>query len=259
MLTHSLALLFESAGRPARWQRKACVERPAWRGPSIFCCCRCSPQAPPEAHSRVARCWSARRRPPRWAPAPSRWARRRPPRRDPPSRRSRSTPPCASSRPTATPRGSPACAAAAATARREAPDLLDASTYGSEAAAAYFKGVDGALAARGAAARPSVGHLCVADAKAAGAWGAAASVWPLGPAHYAWLPGSPTFWPAGGPPERAAADARLDEGLGDAIREGREVLFSCESNRFVAVPLALEGELRAGLDLLACKLTLGLG
>ena len=150
-------------------------------------------------------------------------------------------------------------AAAAATARREAPDLLDASTYGSEAAAAYFKGVDGALAARGAAARPSVGHLCVADAKAAGAWGAAASVWPLGPAHYAWLPGSPTFWPAGGPPERAAADARLDEGLGDAIREGREVLFSCESNRFVAVPLALEGELRAGLDLLACKLTLGLG
>jgi hypothetical protein len=37
------------------------------------------------------------------------------------------------------------------------------------------------------------------------------------------------------------------------------VLFSCESNRFVAVPLALEGELRAGLDLLACKLTLGLG
>ena len=152
-----------------------------------------------------------------------------------------------------------AAAAAAATARREAPDLLDASTYGSEAAAAYFKGVDGALAARGAAARPSVGHLCVADAKAAGAWGAAASVWPLGPAHYAWLPGSPTFWPAGGPPERAAADARLDEGLGDAIREGREVLFSCESNRFVAVPLALEGELRAGLDLLACKLTLGLG
>ena len=36
---------------------------------------------------------------------------------------------------------------------------------------------------------------------------------------------------------------------GEALAPGSEVLFSCADNRWVAVPLALEGELRAGLGL----------
>ena len=41
--------------------------------------------------------------------------------------------------------------------------------------------------------------------------------------------------------------------LGEALATGSEVLFSCADDRWVAVPLALEGELRASLDLLKRK------
>jgi hypothetical protein len=52
------------------------------------------------------------------------------------------------------------------------PDLLDARTYASAAAAEYFAALDKELAGEFAAqARPATAHIAVADARAAAAWG----------------------------------------------------------------------------------------
>jgi len=143
-------------------------------------------------------------------------------------------------------RGVAGDAAARATLRRETGDLLDARTYGSAAAAAFFASLDADLAARGVAARPAVGHLATSDAAAAAAWGgAAASIWPLGKAAYCWLPDAAALWPAAGSPAAVARRLRVDEGLADAIAAGSEVLFVSRS--FVAVPLALEPAFRESL------------
>ena len=134
----------------------------------------------------------------------------------------------------------------------EPPDLFDAATYGSAEAADYFRRLEDALG--DAPVRPSRGHIGVASRRDAARWGGPASVWPLGETHYAWRRArgrgdrATVFWPR----ERVAAPLDglvVDAALGEALDAGSEVLFSCADNRWIAVPLALEGELRAGLGL----------
>ena len=138
----------------------------------------------------------------------------------------------------------------------EPPDLFDAETYGSADAAAFFRRLEAELG--DAPVRPSRGHIGVASSRDAARWGGPASVWPLGETHYAWRRArgrgdrATVFWPR--EPAAAPLDGLVvDAALGEALATGSEVLFSCANNRWVAVPLALEGELRAGLDLLKRK------
>ena len=129
-----------------------------------------------------------------------------------------------------------------------APDLLDVATYGSADALRYFETLESALGQ--AVARPSTGHIGVANAEAASQWGAAASIWPLGkPLHYVWPRDRSEFWPA---PSTATQDGGLatDIGLEDALRHGREILFCAESGAaYVALDARLDDEVRRRLDL----------
>ena len=111
-----------------------------------------------------------------------------------------------------------------------APDLLQSDTYGDERAVKYFACLETTLAAQGALARPSTGHIgtsCRADAEV---WGAAASVWPINVGvslAYAWPLQRRLLWPAtpsllaGARCERSAL--RLDAGLERALLQGHEV------------------------------------
>ena len=133
------------------------------------------------------------------------------------------------------------------TLRRDAYDLYSPATYNSAKAAGYFRSLDAALdKSKAPGPRARTAHLAVANAEAAGRWGTAASIWPLGPATYAWGPA--TFWPTKDRAITVAESLRVDEGLADCIRSGNEVLYACEAA--VAVPRALEASLRAGLGLL---------
>ena len=131
-----------------------------------------------------------------------------------------------------------------------APDLLQSDTYGDERAVKYFACLETTLAAQGALARPSTGHIgtsCRADAEV---WGAAASVWPVQVSHlaYAWPLYRRAFWEGGvsAPPcERPAL--RIDAGLERALAQEHEVLFASVS--FVAVPAKYDVRLRAALHL----------
>ena len=92
-------------------------------------------------------------------------------------------------------------------------------------------------------ARPSSGHIAVASASAAAAWGQVVSVWPLGrPLHYVTPKAQAEFWPQG---RAGAADVNVDARLTDALRRGSEVLFAAEDGRasFVAVAAGYEREL----------------
>ena len=133
------------------------------------------------------------------------------------------------------------------TLRRDAYDLYSPATYNSAKAAGYFRSLDAALdKSKAPGPRARTAHLTVANAEAAAQWGTAASIWPLGAATYA---GGPTvFWPAKDRAITVAESLRVDEGLADCIRNGGEVLYTCEAA--VAVPRALEASLRAGLGLL---------
>ena len=162
------------------------------------------------------------------------------------------------------------------------PDLLDPSTYGSADAAEFFRALDAELAEARSPVRPRNGHIATPDSRAAASWGQPASIWPLGTTHFAYYRGEqegrvrgtllypPPLAPAkmgGVGTERLAASTGLvvDDDLVGAIRDGDEVMFAATrreggggggrggSMAFVAVPLALEGELRAGLGLRACK------
>eukprot|EP00752_Nemacystus_decipiens_P002827 g2635.t1 len=143
----------------------------------------------------------------------------------------------------------------------ETPDLLDEETYGSAAAAEYFRAVDVAIDKEfGAFARPSNAHIMVSSKEAAAAWGTACSVWPLGDSlDYTWLENCSEWWDPGwerrGRTSSANGDReaffwrdeenlrkflshglRVNSGLPEAMRRGHELLvrggeFSlCNSN-----------------------------
>ena len=99
--------------------------------------------------------------------------------------------------------------------------------------------------------RPSNGHLATTCPKAAGEWGVAASIWPIGEVnvHFAWFADGGLFWPR---PEGASQDIIVDGrdcgkmSLEDAlVGDNWEVLFQTE--KFVAIPVKFEDELRKEL------------
>ena len=168
------------------------------------------------------------------------------------------------------------------------PDLLNPSTYGSTDAAEYFQALDVELTEARSPVGPRNGHIATPDSRAAASWGQPASIWPLGATHHAYyrdvqgqggrargtLLYPPPLPPvragdAGGGAGRSAASMGLvvDGDLAGAIRDGDEVMLAATrgigvgggsggSMAFVAVPLALEGELRAGLGLRVRKAAL---
>lgn len=107
------------------------------------------------------------------------------------------------------------------------------------------------------AVRPSNGHLAVTSPARAGEWGTPVSVWPLGDddVHFAWFRSGGAFYPRDGAVVGGSVKRNEivvdgvncgDVSLEDALRgDGTEVMFSAE--RFLAVPIGLEGELREGL------------
>ena len=138
-------------------------------------------------------------------------------------------------------------AEASPTLRRDPYDLYSPATYNSARAATYFRSLDAALDKnRAPGPRARKAHLAVANAEAAAQWGTAASIWPLGATTYAW--GPTVFWPAKDRAITVAESLRVDEGLADCIRDGREVLYACDAS--IAVPVSMEASLRAGLGLL---------
>ncbi|CAH0371203.1 unnamed protein product [Pelagomonas calceolata] len=138
-------------------------------------------------------------------------------------------------------------AEASPTLRRDPYDLYSPATYNSARAATYFRSLDAALdKIKAPGPRARTAHLAVANAEAAAQWGTAASIWPLGSISYAW--GPTAFWPTKDRAITVAESLRVDEGLADCIRDGREVLYACDAS--IAVPRSLEPSLRAGLGLL---------
>ena len=131
-------------------------------------------------------------------------------------------------------------------------DLLNPETYDSDEAAAYFAQLDSRMARElKSPVRPSNGHLATTCPKAAGEWGVAASIWPIGEVnvHFAWFADGGLFWPR---PEGASQDIIVDGrdcgqmSLEDAlVGDSWEVLFQTE--KFVAIPVKFEDELRKEL------------
>lgn len=132
-------------------------------------------------------------------------------------------------------------------------DLLNPETYGSEEAAAYFARLDKRMAGElKSPVRPSNGHLATTCPKAAGDWGVAASIWPIGEdnVHFAWYADGGLFWPR---PEGASQDIIVDGrdcgkmSLEDALSgDNWEVLF--RADKFVAIPVKFEEDLRKELE-----------
>ena len=99
-------------------------------------------------------------------------------------------------------------------------------------------------------ARPSSGHIAVARREAAALWGDAVSVWPLGRAlHYVWPRARDDFWPATADEAAQGVRAcRVDEGLAEALKLGREVLFASEGSAdFIAISASADMEVRRRL------------
>ncbi len=142
-------------------------------------------------------------------------------------------------------RGEPAIDAAAVL--EPAPDLLQAGTYGSTAALRFFEQLERSLAKTGSVARPSTGHIGIADRALAARWGTPVSIWPVGPLHYVWPRGRDVFWPD----KADGAGYAIDDALVDALRLRREVLFASADGRsaFVAVPATRDADLRRRLSL----------
>jgi len=101
--------------------------------------------------------------------------------------------------------------------------------------------------------RPRDGHLGVTSVATAGEWGAPVSVWPLGEeVHFAWFESGGLFYPRG---DGLSVDRREivvdgincgEVSLDDALRmDNVEIMFS--GDQFLAVPIALEAELREAL------------
>lgn len=131
-------------------------------------------------------------------------------------------------------------------------DLLNPDTYASEEAASYFAALDRRMAKElKSPVLPSNGHLATTCPKAAGKWGVAASIWPIGEENinFAWFVDGGLFWPR---PEGASQDIVVDGkdcgkmSLDDAlVGDNWEVLF--RADKFVAVPVKFEDELRREL------------
>ena len=125
-------------------------------------------------------------------------------------------------------------------------DLLDPETYGSEAAAAYFKHLDEEMDARRLGLRPSNSHLATTSPADASTWGPAASVWPLGPdASFAWFEDDRLFWPVGTRGRTLVTDDSSSLSLALCV-DGREVMFRSDGG-YLAVPSHLDHRLRQQL------------
>lgn len=154
-------------------------------------------------------------------------------------------------------RGIPAATADNSPVVQENPvsDLLAFDTYKSSEALNYFQNLEGLL--KEESVRPSNGHLATTSAPDATAWGgAAASVWPVSEAHFAWYQTGGLFYPR----PKDDRNLRLDrsaiivdgkdcgsDSLEDALSSARstEILFSARS--FLSVPVFLEEQLREEL------------
>ena len=166
-------------------------------------------------------------------------------------------------------RGAPASLGSGAPSLvNDAPDLLDPETYGPEGAA-FFAGMERYLELRKPQSntarpdgsnpdvRPSNGHIAVADQAQAGVWGMPCSCWPVGSFSYLLLASSSLIFPPT-PSDSSkvtiewdatlARDLRVNEGLKDALREGKEVMFTAPDGYWLC-PADLEPALRRYLRL----------
>ena len=131
-------------------------------------------------------------------------------------------------------------AGAAAVLLDPLPDLLSPETYGDTRATRYFEGLERRTAL--GSARPSNGHVGVAQREAAALWGEASSIWPIGRLSYVWPASRDAFWPLDGPDGTDDGKYRVDEGLVEALSLGREVLFTSDAG-VLAVRAAADAQL----------------
>jgi len=136
--------------------------------------------------------------------------------------------------------------------RNEEPDLLLPETYSSPEALQFFRELETVL--KDDMVRPSNGHLATTSTQDAAAWGTAASIWPMGPAHYAWFQSGGLFYP------RVSVSSSLDrksiivdgrdcgkDNLEDALQgDSWEVMVATPC--FLTVPLSMETALRDSLQ-----------
>jgi hypothetical protein len=124
-------------------------------------------------------------------------------------------------------------------------DLLEAETYGSEAAATYFQSLEVQMHANRLSIMPSNSHIGTTCPAEAAKWGKAASIWPLGEqgVQFAWLETGGLFWPVQSAKARAIAH-NDGSGLSKALRgDAWEIMFRAD-NGFLAVPAELDDKLR---------------
>ena len=125
-------------------------------------------------------------------------------------------------------------------------DLLDPETYGSDAAAAYFRELDDEMDARRLGLRPSNSHLATTCPADASTWGPAASVWPLGPdASFAWFEEDRLFWPVGTGERTLVTDDSSSLSVALCV-DGHEVMLRSDGG-YLAVPSHLDHQLRQQL------------
>ncbi len=105
---------------------------------------------------------------------------------------------------------------------------------------------------RASSAKPSTGHIAVANQTEAGLWGVAHSCWPTGSFNYAWLQNARLLYAddrCADPSPRCldSLGIRVNEGLEEALQRGHEVLLQAPA--FILVPAAADPTLRALLDI----------
>jgi len=126
-------------------------------------------------------------------------------------------------------------------------DLLDSLTYSSLLAADYFSYVDETMKEQGInSVHPSIAHIGTPDPIKAKDWGPVCSIWPVDALHYAYFSaGEKVFWNDQWGTAESKRDQifwhnrqkmakflntdvqlTVDEGLEQALIEGREVLFT---------------------------------
>ncbi len=124
-------------------------------------------------------------------------------------------------------------------------DLLDVETYGSDEAATYFQSLEVQMNANRLSIRPSNSHIGSTCPVEAAKWGTAVSIWPLGEqgVQFAWLEKGGLFWPVTSSRSRAISHSD-GSGLSEALRgDAWEIMFRAD-NGFLAVPAALDDELK---------------
>jgi hypothetical protein len=124
-------------------------------------------------------------------------------------------------------------------------DLLEVETYGSDAAATYFQSLEVQMNANRLSIRPSNSHIGSTCPLEAAKWGTAVSIWPLGEqgVQFAWLENGGLFWPVTSSRSRTVSHSD-GSGLSEALRgDAWEIMFRAD-NGFLAVPAALDDELK---------------